>query len=101
MSRSVPCAFPWALFFLSGCFVLFSRICVRYPSIFYFIIVPEMLVCLLRRDRKGVDSDGSGGGDLGEADREETTIRIYYILKNIFSIKKNPMSKLTFRLHVY
>ena len=40
------------------------------------------------KDRKGVDPDGRGGGEKLEGEEGgETTLRIYYVRKKIFSIK--------------
>lgn len=53
----------WALFLLLGS-VLLPLVCFGSASIFYLILVPclRCLSVLLRRDRKGVASDGRGGG---------------------------------------
>lgn len=42
-------------------------------------MIPQISVCFLARDRKGVDPDENRGGELEEVEREETIIRIYCI----------------------
>lgn len=54
-----------------------------------------MPFCILMRERKGVDLEGHGNEeDLGEAEGEETVIRIYCVKKNLFSMKKKTSIKI-------
>ena len=52
-----------------------------------------MPVCFLTRDRKGVDTDKRGDGEeLGGVGGWETIIKIYWVKKDLFSIKEKKQA---------
>lgn len=55
-SISVSCTFSWSVF------LLFILSCSFVLVLSYFVIVPQMPVCFLRRPRKGVVLDGRRAG---------------------------------------
>lgn len=64
----------FVLFF--GCFHILINL--LFISLYFILLL--LIRCLLRRDRKGVNSDVRGGGkELGVTRRWETLIRIYWM----------------------
>ena len=61
----------------------------------YFVIVPQMPVCFLRRNRMGVDLDGRGDGKAVErTEKGENAITIC-LMRKWFSIKEKLSVKFT------
>lgn len=78
----ISCVFPLDLF-LAWVFCPIPFVCFSF-ILLYFIIIPYMPVCFLRRDRIGVDQDGRGcGEELGGVGRMDIMIIIYYVKKPI------------------
>lgn len=90
MFESVYYAFYLVIFllFVLPCLNLFAS------ALTYFIYYYSLDVCLLKRDREGVDLDGRKDMEqLRKVERgEDIVIRIYYKKKNILNKKKVYLS---------
>ena len=99
VSICIPCDFTLALFLVCLCSPILICLFFIYHVALPFIIVPQMLVCFLRRYRKDVAPKGDGY-EQGGVEGGETIIRIYCIKKSIFN-KKEISYLFTLNSHIF